>query len=169
MRSYLLLVATVGVITIAPAIAAPTQMQNKTVRVSFTVTTPTKGSDGSSRTNTQHYQRTIYISSQGRVFNRHDLREGRNTGSAERGPGTANMRVSGNSLVGVASHASGASQLVVNFGSDFRSCTANVLTGAERGKPIQVKGLNGIVYTAAGKPEISGMSCSVSEGNALAN
>ncbi len=150
-----------------PAVAAPAGALNKTVRASFSYSAPAKGSDGSTISGTRQVQRTVYVSSQGRIFNRHNEQEGRNTVARERGPGVTNMRFNGNSIIGVHQHASGAARMVINFSADFRSCTIDVVVGGEGGKPVQFKGLNGVMYTTTGKPQISGQSCSVSEGNAL--
>ena len=79
------------------------------------------------------------------------------------------MRISGNSLVGVMVMPSGASQLTVNFDPSGSSCTAQVVMGAERGKPIVYKGLDGKTYTQTGPAQISGVSCSVRAGNAFAS
>lgn len=77
------------------------------------------------------------------------------------------MRFDGNSIVGVHQLGSGAARMMINFSADFRSCTIDVLAGADGSKPIQFKGLNGVMYTTTGKPQISAQTCSVSEGNAL--
>lgn len=151
------------------ASAAPAQLLNKTVLVSFSVAIPSKGSDGSVMNNPRSIQRTIYISSQGRVFVRSARAVGRNRDSQERGPAENSMRFAGNSLVGVVQFISGASQMTISFDPSFASCAANVLTGADGGKAIKFKGLDGIEYTATGKPQVSGVSCSIRDGNALAD
>ena len=79
------------------------------------------------------------------------------------------MRISGNSIVGVLPFPSGASQLTVNFDPSFSSCTAQVIMGAEKGKPIVYKGLNGMTYTQTGPAQVSGVSCSVRAGNPFAS
>jgi hypothetical protein len=150
------------------AYAAPQQLLNKTVTVSLSVTIPARGSDGSTQANPRAVTRTIYISSQGRVFARADRRVGRRSETTERGPGEGNMRISGNSLVGVIAFPSGASQLTVNFDPSFSSCTAQVVVGAERGKPIVYKGLDGKTYTQTAPAQVSGVSCSVRAGNPFA-
>ncbi|MCW5702576.1 MAG: hypothetical protein AB7I42_08685 [Bradyrhizobium sp.] len=149
--------------------AAPQQALNKSVRVSFSVTIPARGSDGSTQANPRAVSRTFYISSQGRVFARADRRVGRNQQTKEKGPGETNMRLSGNSMVGVMPMPSGASQLTIDFDPSFSSCTARLIVGAERGKPIVYKGLDGNTYTQTGPVQVSGVSCSVSAGNAFAS
>lgn len=149
--------------------AAPAGMLNKSVTVSMSVTIPARAADGTSQANARAITRTIYISSQGRVFARADRRVGKNSQSVERGPGEASLRVSGNSLVGVLPFPSGASQLTINFDPSFSSCTAQVIMGAEGGKPFVYKGLDGKMYTQTGRAQVSGVSCSVRAGNAFAS
>jgi hypothetical protein len=148
--------------------AAPQGMLNKSVTVSLSITIPARGSDGSTQANPRAVTRTIYISSQGRVFARADRRVGKNQQTTERGPGEGNMRISGNSLVGILPFPSGASQMTVNFDPSFSSCTAQVIMGAERGKPIVYKGLDGKTYTQTGPAQVSGVACSVRSGNPFA-
>jgi hypothetical protein len=103
------------------------------------------------------------------VFARADRRVGKNSQTTEKGPGESTMRVSGNSMVGVMPLPSGASQLTINFDPSGSSCSARVIMGAERGKPIVYKGLNGMTYTQTGPAQVSGVSCSVRAGNAFAS
>lgn len=154
----------------APArAAAPSQLLNKSVFVSFNIAVPSQGSDGSSHNSSRISERVIYISSQGRVFTRVTRKAGRNSEMKEAGPETARLNFVGNSLVGVMQMISGASQLTVSFDPSFQSCTAKVIAGGENGKAIVYKGLNGVTYTATGKAQISGESCSIRDGNALAD
>ena len=150
-----------------PAIAQ--SLLNKSVTVSFSITIPARGSDGSTQANPRAVTRTYYISSQGRVFARADRRVGKMQDRKEKGPGETNMRVSGNSMVGVIVFPSGAMQLTINFDPSGSSCSARVIMGAEGGKPIVYKGLDGKTYTQTGPAQLSGVSCSVSAGNVFAN
>ena len=161
--------AAVATVIGGSAHAAPQQALNKSVTVSFSITIPARGSDGSTQANPRAVTRTFYISSQGRVFARADRRVGKKQDRKEKGPGEASMRLSGNSMVGVMSMPSGASQLTISFDPSFSSCTARLIVGAESGKPIVYKGLNGLTYTQTGPVNVSGVSCSVSAGNAFAN
>lgn len=161
--------AMAGALIGGAAHAAPQQALNKSVTVSFSITVPARGSDGSSQANPRAVTRTYYISSQGRVFARADRRVGKNQDRLEKGPGETNMRVSGNSMVGVIVFPSGAMQLTVNFDPSFSSCSARAIVGAEGGKPIVYKGLDGKTYTQTGPAQVSGVSCSVAAGNAFAS
>jgi hypothetical protein len=165
----LAVLAIAGTLMGGAAQAAPQQALNKSVTVSFSITIPARAADGSTQANPRAVTRTYYISSQGRVFARAQRQAGRNSDTTERGPGETNMRISGNSMVGAFAHLSGANQLTVNFDPSFSSCTAQLLVGAERGKPIVYKGLDGKAYTQTGPVQVSGVSCSVRAGNAFAS
>lgn len=149
--------------------AAPSQAFSKSVTVSLSITIPARGSDGSTQANPRAVTRTYYISSQGRVFTRVDRRVGKMQERSEKGPGETNMRLSGTSMVGVMVLPSGAQQLTITFDPSFSSCTARVIVGAEGRKPIVYKGLDGKTYTQTGPAQVSGVSCSVSAGNAFAS
>jgi hypothetical protein len=157
-----------GALVGGAAHAAPEGMLNKSVTISFSITIPARGADGSSQANPRLITRTIYVSSQGRVFARADRRVGQKGQTTEKGPGEVGIRVSGNSLTGVLPLISGATQLTVNFDPSFSNCTAQVILGAESGKPIVYKGLNGVTYTQTGPAKVSSASCSVRSGNAFA-
>jgi hypothetical protein len=152
--------------------AAPPQLNNKTISVAFSVSIPARGADGSTLTTNRRSSRVIYVSSQGRVFIKATRQIKRFSREQEIGPGgggSGGLKFVGDKMVGVLSFASGASQLSISFDPSFQSCTASVIMGAESGKPLVWKGLNGITYTATGKPGISTPSCSISQGNALAS
>jgi hypothetical protein len=123
----LALLAVAGTMIAGTAHAAPQQLLNKSVTVSLSVTIPARGSDGSTQANPRAVTRTIYISTQGRVFAKADRRVGKHSETTERGPGEGNMRISGNSLVGVMVMPSGASQLTVNFDPSGSRCTARAI------------------------------------------
>ncbi len=165
----LAVLAMAGVLAGGAAHAAPQQALNKSVTVSFSVTVPARGADGSTQANPRAVTRTYYISSQGRVFARAERRVGKMQDRVEKGPGETNMRFSGNSMVGVIVFPSGAMQITVNFDPSFSSCSARAIMGAEGGKPIVYKGLDGKTYTQTGPAQVSGVSCSVSAGNAFAS
>jgi hypothetical protein len=167
-REIALLAAAVT-LTGGAAHAAPEGMLNKSVMVSFSITVPARGSDGSTQANPRSVTRTFYISSQGRVFTRADRRAGKNSQTVEKGPGESNVRITGNGFAGVVVHPSGATQVTVNFDASFSSCSAQVVMGAERGEPIVYKGLDGKIYTQTGPAQVSGVSCSVRAGNAFAS
>jgi len=149
------------------AFAAPAKLANKTVRYSFAFSAPAQRADGTKVLGAGNYGRTLYISSQGRIFDREDRQEYREKKTSDRGPEGTKFRMQGNRLVGLFQHLSGATQIIISFDDDFKSCTLNAMTGAESGKAAQMKALNGITYTALGKVTYSNQTCSVTEGNAF--
>lgn len=146
---------------------------NKTITVSMSVSVNARAEDGSTSTLPRNVQRTIYISSKGRVFSRVSRQTGRNSSTKEIAPGEgtsgAGYRLQGNRLVGVLPFASGAAQMVITFDAGFQSCSVNVIFGKQGGQAIKFKGLNGKMYTQEGAFNVSGQSCSVREGNPFAN
>ncbi len=160
--------------TATPASAqAPKQLHNKSIFTSTTISIPGRGSDGSTSDRPRSIERVIYISSAGRVFAKVTRSVGKNQQQKERGPeasgGGGGLRFAGNRLTGVLQFQSGASLMNIDFDPSFQSCTVSVIMGRDSGKPIVWKGLNGVTYTSTGAPVIGGHSCSIREGNALAN
>jgi hypothetical protein len=150
------------------AFAAPAQLYGKAISISYSVTANAVAEDGTTSNRPRTVQRTIYVSSKGRVFSRSDRQAGRNAETVERGPESTGGHFSfqGNRLVGVNTNfISGAGQLVVSFDSSFQSCTASITLGRESGKAFKFKGLNGKTFTATGTPTVSTPSCSIREGN----
>ena len=167
------LLATIGLCAMAaPAEAAPQQLTNKTISVAFSVSIPARKADGTILTTNRQTSRQIYISSQGRLFVKVMRRV---KGAAEDkeiapgGGGGDNLRFVGDKIVGVLSLGSGASQLTISFDPSYQSCTANLIVGAQSGRPIVWKGIDGHTYTATGKPSVSTPNCSISQGNAFAS
>ena len=149
------------------AFAAPAKIANKTIKYSFAFSAPAQRGDGTKVLGAGNYSRTLYVSSQGRIFDREDRQEYREKKTSDRGPEGTKFRVQGNRLVGLFQHLSGATQIIISFDDEFRSCTLNAMTGSESGKSAQMKGLNGITYTALGKVTYSNQVCSITEGNAF--
>jgi hypothetical protein len=63
--------------------------------------------------------------------------------------------------------ASGAIQETITFDSSYQSCSAEVVTGLDAGKPYVWISLFGHTCTATGKSVVSNVSCSVSPGNSF--
>lgn len=179
MRNILLLTS---LLVASPAFAAgaPSQLHNKTIQLSWTTQAVQKGPDGQVITPTLSQQRTIYISSQGRIF----IRAGRAVSNrkfaasktGEAGPDDARgydgeargMSFQGNTLVGTQTYASGAGQIRITFDPGFGSCTMVAVEGKSGSGPIKVRGLDGRMYERISATS-SGYSCSIRDGNALAN
>jgi hypothetical protein len=152
--------------------AAPAQLYNKSITIDFSVTVPAKMPDGTAASPGRRVHRVIYISSQGRLFQKVSKVAKGGQMQGESGPdsgGGGGMHFAGNTLVGFAQLISGANQVTISFDPSFTSCTVDVITGSEGGKARVWKGLNGVTFTATGKPMVSGNSCSIREGNAFAS
>jgi len=156
--------------TTAMAAGVPAAAMNKTVTVSFTATGNATSADGQTKAFNTHVTRTIYISSAGRLFMKHEAtnRAGSRGGEfdpndARRGKGS--FQFQGNRMVGVIPYASGARQITVSFDGSFSSCTASVIEGHSAGV-IQRKGPNGVVYKISGG-STTAPSCSIQNGNAF--
>jgi hypothetical protein len=150
-------------------LAVPAELLNKSVTVSYTVTIPARGADGSNVPGVRNATRTIYISSAGRAFGRVNRRDGRQSETKEAAPGErANtLRFEGSKLVGVMPFVSGAAQMTISF-QGGSSCDAAISVGRDQGKTLKWKGVNGMTYEATGPATVSNIRCSVSAGNAFA-
>jgi hypothetical protein len=176
MRAGLLMVAsTVLLCSASPGLAAPAQLLNKTLSVSWTTSSMQRAPDGREHGRQITVNKTIYISSAGRLFERSQrTSDGGMRGKADVAPGDGQMngqarglQFSGDRLIGSLAFASGAVQYVVNFSGGFTSCTVNVVQGRSGGN-MRIKGLDGRMYEIL-STSVSGQSCSIREGNALAS
>jgi hypothetical protein len=154
----------------ADAGSAPAQLYNKTISLSFVMSSngvDEQGRPAGGRTTHQ----TIYVSRQGRIFFRAENRGGRSAETVDRAPETspAQFHFDGNRLVRTARGplTSGALNETVSFDPGFQSCTASIETGHESGKIYKWKSLDGRNITATSLAA-SNPTCSISEGNAFA-
>jgi hypothetical protein len=149
---------------------APPGLRGKTISISFDVIGQGRAQeDGKLSAPSRHVQKTIYVSSQGRVFDRTRRQNPKYGDTAEKAPGEHNYRFESGRLVGVRLDISGASQLSVTFGQNFTTCTAHVIMGHESGKPRVFRGLEGRTYVSQGPTTVANETCSISQGNLLAN
>jgi hypothetical protein len=164
--------AMAGIVCLASfcAEAAPAELLNKTITVSYTVTIPGRSLDGSTTSGSRAATRTIYVSSAGRVFGRVTRADGRAAETKEAAPGDRGhtLRFEGGKLVGVMPFASGAAQMTISFGSGGQTCEASIVLGREGGRALSWKGVNGKTYEATGAASVSNVSCSIRAGNAFA-
>jgi hypothetical protein len=164
--------ATAGCVCLAslPAEAAPAELLNKTVTVSYTVTIPGRASDGTTTSGSRNASRTFYISSAGRVFRRTTRSDGRFAETQDSAPGDQahNVHFDGNKLIGVMPLVSGAAQMMISFSPGGQTCEANIVIGREGGRTLSWKGVNGKTYEATGTASVSNVSCSIRPGNAFA-
>jgi hypothetical protein len=154
----------------ATAHAAPPQLLNRTISVAMFITVPATNPDGSVAKTGRQVSRTIYVSSQGRVFQKVAQRARGGASDKELGPDNGGaLHFVGNKLVGMVKAISGASMMTISFDPSYQSCTVDTIIAGENGKPRVWKGLNGVTFTQTGKPQVSGVSCSIREGNAFAS
>lgn len=171
MKSLFVVLAAATLISMKPAsAAAPPALLGKTINVSFAMFVPGVGPDGSIHRSGRNVQWTIYLSTAGRIFAKGVARNAHGYGGdRELSPGKGTFHFAGSTLVGTAQHGNHAGQLRVSFDSAFQTCTANVLVGGENGTPMVWNALSGKRFRQTGRPEVSGVTCSVSNGNAFAN
>ena len=156
------------------AIAAPVQLNNRTIIISWSEQVSQIGPDGITNP-TVNSEAVAYVSSAGRLFVRGkrsiDNRKVSISKQREFGPGAGSSRgainFQGNQLVGTAVYNGFARRLVVSFDAGFTSCTASVAYG-KTGGPRTWKGLDGQVREML-SVSVSGANCSIREGNALAS
>ena len=154
------------ILSISPASAAPRELYNKAVRVEYTVTTST----GQHNT-VSSVSRTIYVSSTGRLFERHVIsnRGGRrvydnspgapvNAGGEVRG-----MSFRGNTLVATIAFVSGAGEMTVRFDPAFSSCEGTVSFGTERDR-VMARRASGVTFQIT-SIKASNVTCSITSGN----
>ena len=185
MRSALSILGVTGlvgasVLEIAPADASPQQLLNKTVTLGWTTQSVQRGPDGNERQVSSSIKYVVYVSTLGRLFE-HSSRSasGRTQGSdidpaaAQTKMGEARgLRFEGNALVANRGYGgaggSGAMRAVATFDSSYSSCTLAVTHGKESSSGIKRKGIDGVVreYMSI---SVTGTSCSIQNGNALAN
>ena len=161
----------------APTLAgvAPPQARNKSVLLSWTQSGMQRSDSGQEKSVSIAQTRTIYISSEGRVFAKatRSTRSHSKAGSLAPGEsrgyggGATGITFEGNQLVGTQVHLSGAAQFRVTFDGGFSTCTLK-LTYGRAGGAMRTKGLDGQNYTMLSQ-SASGETCSVQSGNVFAN
>ena len=166
-----LAVALVGLPAASAFADAPRQLDNKTIQISWSVSTVRVESDGQRKSIPVAASHTIYISAAGRLFHRgsRSAKAGRKQsdnapGSTRNAGGEASaVRFSGNKLIGSTAFAQGARQFVATFDPGFSSCTVTVAFGREGGG-MKRRGIDGKMATIESMTA-SGESCSIRDGN----
>ena len=175
-------VALIGTLwmAVAPAIAAPQQLLNKTVSLSWTAQSVVRDPDGKERQTSNNIKYVIYISSLGRLFEHSSRSDVRGTQGGDMDLNAAHtkigeargLRFEGTSLVAYRGYAGagglGAMRAVATFDSSYSSCTLAVTHGKESGATIKRKGIDGVVREILSITAL-GPSCSIQNGNAFAN
>jgi len=152
------------------AAAAPVQLYNKTVVVSWSESIQEKTEDGRLLNTSLSRERLAYVSSAGRVF----LRSTQNTRSVQKrndiAPGSSpgSLAFQGNSMVGTAVFAGFARRITVTFDAGFSSCNATVIYG-RAGGPRTWKSLDGKYTLEVQSISVGSTNCSIRDGNVFAN
>jgi len=120
-------------------------------------------------------ERKIYVSTTGRLFVRTTTTAGKGTRTTEMAPeenrtpeGMARqLRFEGRRLVGHREYHSGAGQMTIDFDSNFRTCTMNVVFGRQGGTPIRWSAMDGTIHEVISVKAVL-PTCSIRDGNAFA-
>lgn len=163
--------------TVSMAAGAPAAALNKTIRISFGVTGTVLRPGEIEQSYSTLVSEIIYVSSAGRIFSRHlAVAAGKRGGGGkgrqmetgpDNGSGNRKFYLTGTTLVGQISYASGARLINATFDAGFTTCSASVREGRENGNAIRRRGPNGSLNTIRSST-ISSPSCSIAHGNAFA-
>lgn len=158
------------------AFAAPQQLLNKAIQFNWSTEVVQRGPDGQIVRPRIDTNKTIYVSSAGRLFERssRENQKLRLKKSGDYAPGAPTdksdeargIRFVGNNLVGSRAWSRGAAQVTVSFDPSFSSCTLSIVFGREGGK-LHRRGLDGKMYEIQ-STSVTSQSCSVRAGNPFA-
>ena len=163
------LVCIAGVVAVVPAHAAPKQLYNKTVIITWSESTSQKAPDGRTVTPVIASERRVYVSSAGRLFvSGKRSNPGSGLGNRmERGPGEGAgegvLSFQGNQLVGTGAFHGFARRVVATFDPGFSSCNVTVVYGRSGGASTW-KGFDGQTYEVL-SISVPSASCSIRDGN----
>lgn len=153
-----------------PAAAAPAQLYNKSVVIAWSESIQEKNEAGQMLNTSLSRERTVYVSSAGRVFVRatQSSRYAEKKNEMAPGAGGGTLAFQGNSLVGTAVFAGFARRITVTFDAGFSSCSASVVYG-KAGGPQTWKSIDGKQTMTVQSFSASSANCSIREGNLVAN
>lgn len=153
------------------AASAPSELFNKTVTIGWSESNQSKRlSDGTNVTGTGSFERVVYISTAGRVFARSKATNGRYGGTRERGPDETakGTTFSATTMTAIGSLGDDiARRITTNFNPAFTSCTTSVTVGKLKDR-AKIIGFDGAQYELI-QIAPGAASCSISDGNRLAN
>jgi len=150
--------------------AAPQQLHNKTIVITWGESgTYKRVSDGQNTNPVGQFQATVYVSSAGRPFLRVTSTSGRFGGKREAGPETSSggIQFNGNTLTMIRQNIGIARRLLTTFDGSFASCSTTVTIGKVDANAT-LTGFDGAEYHIISM-QPGAASCSIREGNALAN
>lgn len=163
-------VGVLALVATAAHAAAPQQLHNKSIIISWGESgTYKRLSDGGMSNPVGQFQLTVYVSSAGRPFVRGTSKAGRFGGTRERGPedNGSNVQFNGNTLVMVRGSIGMARRIQTTFDGSFSSCSTTVTIG-KIGPNATMIGFDGAEHQIISM-QPGAASCSISDGNALAN
>ena len=149
--------------------AAPAQLLNKTVEIRWNVRYDGHLEGRPTTTATSTVTRTIYVSSQGRLFAKVGVDRGHRsdrpiyaepTGTKD---GLIAQKFVGNQIVGTNAFAVGALRYVISFNPTFTECSVTATMGREGGRMKQ-RVAGGKIYEVEAV-KVSGEGCSIRDGN----
>jgi hypothetical protein len=157
------------------AASTPRQLYNKTIELSWSLDTVQRRPDGRIVRPRVDVARTIYVSTAGRLFVRTTKTVNNRSKTGEMAPGddrtregmARQLQFEGRRLIGHLEYSSGAGQMTVDFGADFRTCTVNLVFGRLGGAPIAWRAMDGTIHEVVSVNVLS-PTCSIREGNAFA-
>jgi hypothetical protein len=178
-------VATLGLAALTTAYAGstpPKQLYGKSVIVSWTESRSQRAvGEQAFRPMSVNLQRSVYVSTAGRVFARTSAgaTSGRRSvsGAAESvgttgtnfSGGAHNVQFQGNSIIMTGGFTASARRVMINFDNSFESCTAQAITAKEVGAKIAVwRGIGSGRLLEVESVSAGPASCSVRSGNVFA-
>lgn len=166
----IVLMAILSPLASVQAAAAPAQLHNKSVVIAWSESIQEKNEAGQTINTSLSRERIAYVSSAGRVFVRATQSTRNAQKKSELAPGAApgTLAFQGNSLVGTAVFAGFARRITVTFDAGFSGCSASVVYG-KAGGPRKWKSLDGKQTLEVQSISVSSASCSIRDGNLVAN
>jgi hypothetical protein len=149
------------------AYAAPRQLYGKSIIITWTEQR-LQQHKGSFRLVSRNGTLSVYVSTEGHIFNRSTMAGGRHVNSRERVGSDGHTRISfaGRTLIVFQSGASsGARKIQVTFDQGFTSCNADIIRGKETGAAT-ILGAHGAVIESI---KTTAISCSLHDGNIFAS
>jgi hypothetical protein len=171
MKAVAPLAAGLSLLTLNLAVAAPPQLLNKSVVITWSESIQEKGEDGRVINTPATRERIAHVSSAGRVFVRATNHGPGGWNSKENAPGAApgSLAFQGSdTMVGTSVFAGFARRLTVTFDASFSSCSAAVVYGKSDG-PRKWKSFDGTRTYEALSIAVGSTSCSIRVGNTFAS
>jgi hypothetical protein len=147
---------------------APAALRGKTIEAAYRGQVTAYSEYGQVTAGERDNLLTIYVSSIGRVFVKGRSQSRGGSLPIAVAP-SQQFRFEGGTLVGIFPNISGASRVMIHFSPDYGSCNLNAASAKENGKPRAYMGTDGNVWASNEPTKFTQISCSIRDGNALAN